>query len=451
MKRAIDIDELLYPIPGDNPAGENLRYTSVYENIKEARRADDPLDRGDWQHELKTSDWDKVLTLTIEALTRKTKDLQIAAWLTEALIKLEGFSGLDTGLKVINGLLKAYWEGLYPEIEEGDLEFRMAPIEFLNDKLWSSVKEVPVTDKSVGPAYSWLKWQESRSVGYEADTLNQYGDVDENKKRARDEALEEGKVSGEEFDGAIARTSKAFYESLWATVQTCMDEFKTLDSLVDEKFGANAPRLAELKQALEDCVILVRRYLKEKGGGEPEAAPEAEPEAEAVSLEAEAQGTAGQETSWTAAPAGFPLESAPAVSPQGLPDTLTTEEDLWNVAVSALKAFGIAKALEQLLEASSRAPSIRDTSRYRLMMARLCLMAGRPDLARPIVEELHALIQELHLERWESPRWIAQVLDALYQCLMKVEQPSEEDYGRARLLFQQLCTTDVTKAIGYRF
>jgi type VI secretion system protein ImpA len=92
---------------------------------------------------------------------------------------------------------------------------------------------------------------------------------------------------------------------------------------------------------------------------------------------------------------------------------------------------------------------VRERSRYRLLMARLCLKAERPDLARPIVEELHALIQELHLERWESPRWGAQVLDALYQCLTKGE-PSEDDLGKARLLFQQLCTTDVTKAISYR-
>ena len=78
MKREIDIDAILTPIPGDHPAGEDLRYTPTYDEIKEARRADDPLDRGEWEREIKTSDWDKVVTLAVEALREKTKDLQIA-------------------------------------------------------------------------------------------------------------------------------------------------------------------------------------------------------------------------------------------------------------------------------------------------------------------------------------------------------------------------------------
>ena len=80
----ISIDTLLAPIPGENPAGEDLRYTTIYEEIKEARRSDDVLDRGAWKHDIKTSDWQKVVTIAVDALTKKTKDLQIAAWLTEA-------------------------------------------------------------------------------------------------------------------------------------------------------------------------------------------------------------------------------------------------------------------------------------------------------------------------------------------------------------------------------
>jgi len=83
MKRQIDIDAVLSPIAGDNPAGEDLRYSQVYDDIKEARRADDTLERGEWQREIKTSDWNKVIDLGVKALTEKTKDLQITMWLTE--------------------------------------------------------------------------------------------------------------------------------------------------------------------------------------------------------------------------------------------------------------------------------------------------------------------------------------------------------------------------------
>ena len=87
MNQTIDIDAIMSPIPGENPAGEDLRYTSVYDEIKEARRADDELDRGDWKFEIKTADWDRAIALCVDALTQKTKDLQIGAWLTEALVR----------------------------------------------------------------------------------------------------------------------------------------------------------------------------------------------------------------------------------------------------------------------------------------------------------------------------------------------------------------------------
>ena len=36
MESSIDIDIILSPVAGDNPGGENLRYTHFYEDIKEA-------------------------------------------------------------------------------------------------------------------------------------------------------------------------------------------------------------------------------------------------------------------------------------------------------------------------------------------------------------------------------------------------------------------------------
>ena len=42
-------DDILNPIPGDNPSGENLRYAPVYDKIKEARRQDDDAPQGQWQ------------------------------------------------------------------------------------------------------------------------------------------------------------------------------------------------------------------------------------------------------------------------------------------------------------------------------------------------------------------------------------------------------------------
>src|SRR5258706_423802 len=50
-------DDLLNPIPGENPSGANLRYAPVYDKIKEARREDDDAPQGEWKHERKGYDW----------------------------------------------------------------------------------------------------------------------------------------------------------------------------------------------------------------------------------------------------------------------------------------------------------------------------------------------------------------------------------------------------------
>lgn len=432
MKKVIDVDALLAPFPGDNPAGEDLRYNPIYDDLKEARRADDSLDRGDWKREIKTSDWDRVITIAVEALAKKSKDLQIAAWLTEALINREGFSGLAAGLRILLGLLKDHWEHLYPPVEEGDLDFRAAPLQFVNDKLWPSLKQVPLTDTGAGPAYSWLKWQESREVGYEADTLNRSGNVDDNKKKRRDESIAEGKLSAEEFDASVARSSKAFYQSLAEDLTLSLETFKKLDELVDQKFGSQGPRLADFGKALEDCAQVVMKIHKEKKG--PEPTPE---------LKAQAEKAATPKPGGEREIAALPLQVGESSDSDAL------EKGVWKEALEIMKTSGIKDALSKLLGASNSAPSVRARNRYRLFMAKLCLEADRPDLARPIMEELNHLIEELHLDRWESPLWIAEVLEALYQCLMRGEA-SDEDKNRAKALFQKICTTDVTKAMNYK-
>ena len=50
----LDLETLLAPIPGENPAGTDVRYEGIYDAIREARRADDPdAPQGEWVHERK--------------------------------------------------------------------------------------------------------------------------------------------------------------------------------------------------------------------------------------------------------------------------------------------------------------------------------------------------------------------------------------------------------------
>jgi len=428
MKKTIDIAALLTPIPGENSAGTSLRYDPVYDEIQEARRADDLLDRGDWQHEIKVSDWDKVFSLCVSALTERSKDLQIGVWFLEALSTTEGFDGLHAGLQVMIGLLRQFWDNVYPEIEDDDLDYRVGPLEFLNDKVWLVIKQIPLTDPKTTPGYSWLKWQESRQ-----------------------ETSAEDKISAEDFDRAVRNCSKSFYQSLADKVADCLAEFQLLDQIVDEKFGREAPRLAEFRTALEDCNLLVAKILKEKKEQEPDS----------IDSEISAEEVEVPDTEEPGIPKTSPVERVPPIArvPHSsgpvasyrvnrLLGSAGIEEIVWQDALEKLKSEGIKPALEQLLGASCSAQSVRETSNFRLLMAMLCLKAKRPDLARPIVEELNTLMEELQLSRWESPIWVAEVLDTLYQCL-SAEGASEDDVYRSKEILKKICTLDVTKAMGH--
>jgi len=448
MKSKIDIQALLTPIPGENPAGKDLRYTKHYDDIREARREKETFGVGDQGPAIKHADWNKVVKLCNDALLNKTKDLQIAVWLAEALVRIDGFEGLSAGFQVLRGLLGNFWDQVYPVIEDKDLEFRIGSLEFMNEKLSFSIRQIPLTDPKKTPGYSLIKFEESRQVGYEKDLITQRGDVSEDKKNARAEKVSEGKITAEDFDSAINKSLPAFYESLAAGLIACRNEFAAFSQLIDEKFGANAPRLSDLQEALEahERLKFLATYLKkaDTSGSGPEAESgdgEATVETEA---ETEQEGKENQEISESAGPGV--IQPVPGDQYSGFE---SFEKAMWQDSVKKLGEGGIKTALDQLYKASSSMPSLREKSRYRLLMAKLCLKADRPDLARPILEELYALIEELHLARWEAPMWIAEVHEALYQCL-SAGAPTDEDRLRANELFKKLCTIDVTKAMTYR-
>jgi type VI secretion system protein ImpA len=286
-------EDLLQPIPGGTPAGANLHYDPVYDKVKEARREEADVDQGDWKTARKVADWPLVIKLTSEALATKSKDLQLAAWLTEALLHHEGLGGLRGGLGLLRGLLEQFWDGLYPENEDGDLELRAAPLNWVGRYLDAGVRMVPLTKNG----HDLLKYRESRAVGYEADAKD-----DEKKLAARAAALAEGKVSAEEFDKAFDATPKPFYKQLAGDLDGCVKAVQSLEQLGEAKFGDDAPSYGGLRQALEDVQHAARQLLEKRLQTDPDPIDAAGPAA---------GGGGGEMTGTGAAPAG-PLTPEPS-------------------------------------------------------------------------------------------------------------------------------------------
>jgi type VI secretion system protein ImpA len=419
--------ELLEPISPEKPAGDDISGEAEWQAIKEARRADDKLDRGSWDRPLKESDWHSVQELSTDLLSKKTKDLRLAIFLTEADLNLnKGFPGLSEDFRLIRDLILNFWDsGLLPLAEEGDLQYRAQALDWLGDpeKLGTAIRSIPLTKRSEGGRdYSWLDFDDARRVGWEKDTRTPAGDTDEARQRKREEALGSGHISREMFDAAMASTSRPALESIANDLEAAWTEFEGLDKAIDEKFGNEGPGLQGAKEAFEDCRNVVQEALKKKREQEPDPAQAA----------AQAQGEATAQ--WAGMGLMFDEEGA------GSPGSMSS----WLEAEKKVRAGNIKEGLAEMTRlAASEHGRIRFHRKLRL--AETCLAMKRDRLAISILEELAKEIDVHHLEVWESAELLGRVWGRLYRCY----KSGGDNGARASELFDRLCRLDPWQALRW--
>ena len=299
-------DDLLNPVPGENPSGASLRYERIYDQIKEARtEEDESIPSGDWQRTVKRADCALVIKLAGEALATRSKDLQLAAWLTEAHVKREGIGLTQPCFKLMQDLQEQFWDTLYPEIEDGDIGMRPVPIEWAANRVSAILREAPITRDGL----NFYQYKDSRAIGYEADT--EYNDT---KREARERAIADGKVTGEDWDKAFASTSKSFYVNLDESIRSATETIDTLQIFCEEKYGDDGPGFSKLRTALEEVGQVVGSLLNEKRKLEPDAVPETvegEPEPEAEPEPAAEVEAVVEAASAVKAKKGKPLSAEP--------------------------------------------------------------------------------------------------------------------------------------------
>jgi type VI secretion system ImpA family protein len=250
-------EDILVPIPGENPSGVDLRYDPkllIFDNIKEARRQDDELAQGAWQRERKTANYALEVKLAQDALATTSKDLQLAAYLTEGLLQTEGFAGLRQGLNLTYRLLTEFWDTVYPIIEDGDREFRARPLSWIGSFLALPLRSAPL----VSEGYSWFVYKDSRVVGYE-DQLKTDKD-----RKTRAKLIEDGKIGPEVFDKAFAETPTDFYLKAEKDLDGCLQALESLEKFCNENFEDDAPTFGKLKTALTEVRHTIHSLLNKK-------------------------------------------------------------------------------------------------------------------------------------------------------------------------------------------
>ena len=266
-------DDLLNPIAGDNPSGANLRYERVYDQIKEARtEEDESIPSGAWARTAKKADYNTVIKLAGEALANKSKDLQLAAWLTEAHVKKEGIGLIEPCFKLFQDLQEQFWETIYPVIEDGDAGMRAMPIEWASNRVAAILREAPITRDGL----NFFQYKDSRAIGYEADA--EYNDA---KREARKLAIADGKTTGEDFDKSFASTPKSWYVQMDASLHASLETLENLQYFCEDKYHDDAPGFGKLRTALEEVAQVISVLLAEKRKIEPDAVADAPAEEEA--------------------------------------------------------------------------------------------------------------------------------------------------------------------------
>lgn len=290
---------LLEPIAGDNPAGVSLRGEFLYRQLELARVEEDEIPQGEWQRERKLADFPLVVRLATDVLARQSKDLQVAAWLAEAWTRREGFGGLASGLELLRELLDRYWDHVYPEVEDGDLELRAAPLEWAERNLPASIRLVPLTRAGHG----LLAHRESRLVGYEDDVK-----ADAARHAEWKAAVEAGRVSADAFDRGLADTPAAWLRERCAELDGAAATLDALAAVCDARFGDDAPRFIKLRETLGEARHLAGQFLAKRREAEPE--PEPEPPAPSIDERAGAPPSAVQVPGIFAGEAASPASSS---------------------------------------------------------------------------------------------------------------------------------------------
>lgn len=284
----IDIPNLITPIEGNLSVGEDLRedpsYTSDYSQIKDARRAARDAERNNMFDEDSSEaleHWQKIFQLAPKVIATQSKDLEVACWLTEALVRKAGFQGLKDGFTLIRQLIENFWEeGLYPSEDEDGVETRVAPVAGLNGEgadgvLLSPIRNSAITEDAAFEPFSL--WQYNQAV--------EVSRVEDDRKRSS--MIEKNGFSMEDIEKAVSQSSSEYYIELFDDIDICLSEYKAVSQLLTDFCGSyDAPSTSKIIELIEDAKSALNHLAKNKLPINTTEAPETEAGEAAVEGEA---------------------------------------------------------------------------------------------------------------------------------------------------------------------
>ena len=291
----LNLEALLAPLSEGDGAGVDLRQdyspASIYQKLRDARseaRADERARDSDAESDGGVAEgWREVRRLAITALETQSKDLEVAAFLTEALVRQAGLAGLSAGARLLAGLMTGFWDTAHPMPDEEGLEGRAAPLGGLaggesDGTVMQALRRVGLFRRPSGEMLSIYQYEAAHQTAGLADETR------------REQRYAKGVLALDMLENE-ARFDRAGLRAAAAEAVEARAAWQEFQDALDTNFGSGAPPSRRVAELL-DRMVEVARQLN---------AGDAEPEVEAVT-----QVGTESATPVTAAPAsggGVPL------------------------------------------------------------------------------------------------------------------------------------------------
>jgi type VI secretion system protein ImpA len=252
---------LLAPAATQPPCGPSVRYDPAYVALRQSREEDDPsLPMGEWERPLKKADW-RGVARDAAALLVRSKDLQLAAWLCDAWVRLHQVQGLRAGTDLLAGLAEQHWEGLHPVIEDGDTDARTAPFVWLNENLPTTLRlQVPlvfVADRKPG----YLNLADWERVVMPPPSREARG--------------QESEFTRDDLVALVDARGVRWLSQLQGEIDVALERWDALAKSLDERLAMDAPSLGKVADTLRRMGRACTSLLDGRG---PAAAAVAEPQ-----------------------------------------------------------------------------------------------------------------------------------------------------------------------------
>jgi len=267
----LPLPDLLLPISEAMPSGVDLREDttphSVYFRLRDARaeaRAaerladNDPGSANSRGGDAGASHWAAIRGLAVQALSADTKDLEIAAWLTESLVRTDGLRGLAAGAELLAGLVERFWDaGLHPAFDkdgpdEDGMEARLAPVAGLSGQgvdgtLLQPLRKLALFGRGDGTTVRLWQFEQAEDVAGIGDATQ------------RAQRIAAGVPEFAQLESA-ARGGGASLGRLSRETAAALLAWDALDRALSDKAAQAAPNTRRVHGVLAKLARLAERY-----------------------------------------------------------------------------------------------------------------------------------------------------------------------------------------------